>query len=106
MIEGCANGLVALYTKIHHCTIDGVSGAELMQALLDRSPTGDVVPPAESAKPEAVPGSLEMLGAACSASRASPTASRAPPSAPCATSAGRRARSAPWRAASVSTACR
>jgi WS/DGAT/MGAT family acyltransferase len=63
VIEGCANGLVALYTKIHHCTIDGVSGAELLQVLLDRSPAGDAVPAAErEIAPEAVPGSLEMLG--------------------------------------------
>jgi WS/DGAT/MGAT family acyltransferase len=62
VIEGCANGLVALYTKIHHCTIDGVSGAELMQVLLDRSPMGDEVPYGEAAEPEAIPGSLEMLG--------------------------------------------
>jgi WS/DGAT/MGAT family acyltransferase len=63
VIEGLASGLVALYTKIHHCTIDGVSGAELMQVLLDRSPEGDAVPPAEQEIPrEAVPGSLEMLG--------------------------------------------
>ena len=63
VIEGCANGLVALYTKIHHCTIDGVSGAELLQVLLDRSPAGDAVPEAErEIAPEAVPGALEMLG--------------------------------------------
>jgi WS/DGAT/MGAT family acyltransferase len=62
VIEGCANGLVAIYTKIHHCTIDGVSGAEMMQVLLDQSPTGDAVVPAEPSEPTAaVPGSLEML---------------------------------------------
>jgi WS/DGAT/MGAT family acyltransferase len=63
VIEGCANGLVALYTKIHHCTIDGVSGAELMQVLLDRDPAGDAVPEGELPPvPAAVPGALEMLG--------------------------------------------
>ena len=31
VIEGLANGLVGLYTKIHHATIDGVSGAEMTQ---------------------------------------------------------------------------
>jgi WS/DGAT/MGAT family acyltransferase len=63
VIEGCTNGLVALYTKIHHCTIDGVSGAELMQVLLDRDPAGDAVPAGELPPvPESVPGALEMLG--------------------------------------------
>jgi WS/DGAT/MGAT family acyltransferase len=62
VIEGCANGLVAIYTKIHHCTIDGVSGAELLQVLLDRSPDGDVVEAGEKEVPtDRVPGSLEML---------------------------------------------
>jgi len=63
VIEGCADGLVAIYTKIHHCTIDGVSGAELLQVLLDRSPVGDVVVPvAGQGRAEPVPGGLEMLG--------------------------------------------
>jgi WS/DGAT/MGAT family acyltransferase len=63
VIEGCADGLVAIYTKIHHCTIDGVSGAELLQVLLDRSPSGDaVVPLAQQAPAESIPGALEMLG--------------------------------------------
>jgi WS/DGAT/MGAT family acyltransferase len=61
VIEGLASGLVALYTKIHHCTIDGVSGAELMQVLLDRTPEGDAVPPGEPPPPEPVPRALEML---------------------------------------------
>ena len=38
VIEGCANGRVALYTKIHHCTIDGVSGAEMMRCCSTASP--------------------------------------------------------------------
>jgi WS/DGAT/MGAT family acyltransferase len=45
VIEGLASGQVALYTKIHHCTIDGVSGAEMMQVLLDRVPEGAPVTP-------------------------------------------------------------
>jgi WS/DGAT/MGAT family acyltransferase len=63
VIEGCANGLVAVYTKIHHCTIDGVSGAELLQALLDRRPEGDALPALpEPSEPDVVPGAIEMLG--------------------------------------------
>ena len=62
VIEGLANGLVALYIKIHHCTIDGVSGAEMTSTLLDTSPTGSAIdPPQHAWKPDAIPGELEML---------------------------------------------
>lgn len=62
VIEGLADGRVALYTKIHHCTIDGVSGAQMSQVLLDRDPHGDPVPPpAGPWVPDAVPGNTEML---------------------------------------------
>jgi WS/DGAT/MGAT family acyltransferase len=62
VIEGLASGRVALYTKIHHCTIDGVSGAEMMQVLLDRVPEGaPVEPPRRPWVPDRVPGSAEML---------------------------------------------
>ncbi len=62
VIEGLENGLVALYIKIHHCTIDGVSGAEMTSTLLDTSPTGSSVePPLEVWKPDSIPGELEML---------------------------------------------
>jgi WS/DGAT/MGAT family acyltransferase len=62
VIEGLANGRVALYTKIHHCTIDGASGTEMMRVLLDQTP--DPVPesrPKEPWKPDVVPPAAEML---------------------------------------------
>ena len=62
VIEGLANGQVAVYTKIHHCTIDGVSGAEMMQVLLDRVPEGaPVEPPKQPWVPDRVPSGGEML---------------------------------------------
>ena len=62
VIEGLANGQVALYTKIHHCTIDGVSGAEMMQVLLDRVPNGAPVPPPKKPwVPDRIPSGGEML---------------------------------------------
>jgi WS/DGAT/MGAT family acyltransferase len=62
VIEGLANGQVALYTKIHHCTIDGVSGAEMMQVLLDRVPEGaPVAPPKKPWVPDRIPSGGEML---------------------------------------------
>jgi WS/DGAT/MGAT family acyltransferase len=62
VIEGLANGLVGLYTKIHHATIDGVSGAEMTQVLLDRTRGGEPVePPKPAGRPAAVPSTAEML---------------------------------------------
>ncbi len=62
VIEGLASGQVAIYTKIHHCTIDGVSGAEMMQVLLDRVPEGaPVAPPTSPWVPDRLPTGGEML---------------------------------------------
>ncbi|SDJ97571.1 acyltransferase, WS/DGAT/MGAT [Nonomuraea maritima] len=40
LITGLAGGRVAVYTKVHHAAIDGVSGAETLAALLDLTPDG------------------------------------------------------------------
>ena len=62
VIDGVGGSHVALYTKIHHATIDGVSGAQMSQVILDQSPEGDHVPPPDRKwKPDQVPGSFEML---------------------------------------------
>jgi WS/DGAT/MGAT family acyltransferase len=61
VIEGLANGRVAMYSKIHHCTIDGASGTEMMRVLLDRTPDPEPEPPHEPWKPEAVPPTMEMF---------------------------------------------
>jgi WS/DGAT/MGAT family acyltransferase len=61
VIEGLANGRIALYTKIHHCTIDGASGTELMRVLLDTTPEPVPEPPGEPWQTEAVPPATEMF---------------------------------------------
>jgi len=38
MIEGLEHNRFALYTKMHHCMIDGISGVRLMQRVLSKSP--------------------------------------------------------------------
>jgi diacylglycerol O-acyltransferase / wax synthase len=38
IVEGLENGRVAMVSKIHHCTIDGVSGAELLTQIFDLEP--------------------------------------------------------------------
>jgi diacylglycerol O-acyltransferase len=55
LITGLAEGRIAVYTKIHHAAIDGVSGAELLTILLDLSPEGRELPPAEEFVPAAPP---------------------------------------------------
>lgn len=38
VIDGLASGQVAYYMKVHHAMLDGVSGAQLAQALFDTAP--------------------------------------------------------------------
>jgi WS/DGAT/MGAT family acyltransferase len=66
LITGLAKRRAAVYTKIHHAAIDGVSGAELLTVLLDLSPAGREVPPSEPFTPGRPPGpaTLAALAAA------------------------------------------
>lgn len=41
VVEGLSGGNIAIVTKIHHCTIDGVSGAELLAQLFDLEPESE-----------------------------------------------------------------
>ena len=56
LITGLAKRRAAVYTKIHHAAIDGVSGAELLTVLLDLSPDGRELPPGEPFVPARPPG--------------------------------------------------
>jgi diacylglycerol O-acyltransferase len=40
LIHGLEGGRTAIYTKVHHSAIDGVSGNDILAALLDLSPDG------------------------------------------------------------------
>src|SRR5260370_16363665 len=60
LITGLAKRRSAVYTKIHHSAIDGVSGAELLTVLLDLSPDGREVPPSEPFAPARPPGPVTL----------------------------------------------
>ncbi len=45
VIEGLADGRLALYTKIHHSVMDGISAMRLGEACLSAGPDGEFVPP-------------------------------------------------------------
>ncbi|MDQ1373123.1 MAG: diacylglycerol O-acyltransferase / wax synthase [Actinomycetota bacterium] len=65
VIEGLADDRFAVLTKVHHATIDGASGAELLTLMLDASPTGDAITaPAEGWHPAPAPSDTEVLARA------------------------------------------
>ncbi len=61
LIHGLADGNVALYTKIHHSAIDGVSGAELLGVLMDLTPEPRPVEPPGKPEPPQVPDTLTLI---------------------------------------------
>ena len=64
LITGLARRRAAVYTKIHHAAIDGVSGAELLTVLLDLTPDGREPPAAAPFRPPRPPGPAELAGLA------------------------------------------
>src|SRR3954469_12903951 len=61
LIHGLQGDRVAIYTKVHHSAIDGVSGNDILTALLDLSPEGrpeEDTPPWECDEP---PSAAAML---------------------------------------------
>ncbi len=59
IVEGLDEDRWAILSKIHHCMVDGVSGAELMAAVLDEEPDPDLPEPPPWT-PERQPSSPEL----------------------------------------------
>lgn len=51
MIEGLRDGRVAMYTKVHHSLVDGVSAMRLLQSVLSPDPDKREMPPPWAARP-------------------------------------------------------
>ena len=62
VLSGFQGGRTGVLAKIHHSTIDGVSGAELLQILLDTEPEGrHIEPPERPWVAERAPSPLELM---------------------------------------------
>ena len=64
VISGLRDGHTAVYTKIHHAVIDGVSGAEITGMLLDLTPEIRQVPAEQPLTAGRRPSGAEMLARA------------------------------------------
>ena len=61
LIHGLHGGRQAVYVKVHHAAIDGVSGNDLLAALMDTSPQPREVDEPDPWNPEAEPGAAQLL---------------------------------------------
>jgi diacylglycerol O-acyltransferase len=65
IVEGLAEGRIGFIAKMHHSTVDGVSGAELLSVLFDLEPDpASVTAPPDLPLDNRVPSGLELMGPA------------------------------------------
>jgi diacylglycerol O-acyltransferase len=60
LIEGLSDGRVALYTKMHHALVDGVSAMRLLQSVMSTDPDRRDLPPPWAARKQARTTSVEV----------------------------------------------
>ena len=59
VVEGLADGNIRVVVKVHHCAVDGVSGAELLVNLFDLEPGGrEIEPPPEPRSRMSIPSDI------------------------------------------------
>jgi WS/DGAT/MGAT family acyltransferase len=61
IIEGLGDGRLAVLTKMHHATVDGVSGASLVSELCSLEPDAPPIMPARSAPPKRAPSDAAII---------------------------------------------
>jgi diacylglycerol O-acyltransferase / wax synthase len=67
VVEGLESGHFAVVTKLHHATIDGASGAEVLATFFDLGPEPRVVPPPDRPwQPEPIPNEYDLVTGALS----------------------------------------
>ncbi len=67
VVEGLESGHFAVVTKLHHATIDGASGAEILAAFFDLGPEPRLVPPpAQPWQPDDLPSERDLITGALS----------------------------------------
>jgi diacylglycerol O-acyltransferase / wax synthase len=64
LVQGLRDGRTAMYAKVHHALIDGVSAAQVVAALLDLEPEPPETEEEDGWRPEAPPGQWAMLAGA------------------------------------------
>lgn len=62
LISGLPDARIAIYNKVHHAAVDGVSGGDILSALLDVTPEGRPDPAEEPFTGESVPSAWGLLG--------------------------------------------
>ena len=61
LIDGLADGQVAVVAKLHHAFMDGGAGVEVMASLFDLEPESDEPAPLDTWVPEAMPSMWNLL---------------------------------------------
>ena len=61
LVHGLQGGGQALYVKVHHAAIDGVSGNDLLATLMDTSPEPRELDETDPWRPETEPGAVSLL---------------------------------------------
>lgn len=62
VISGLSSGRVAMYAKIHHAIVDGLSGAEIMGVLLDVDSEYTALSPTDYVELQGYPSRIQMWG--------------------------------------------
>ena len=62
VIEGLASGKVAVFSKMHHASVDGVSGSNMISLLCSLEPDGGTLAPVDHDDLGRVPSEAELAG--------------------------------------------